>query len=446
MSKQEHWDAKHPIRTQNAEHMSNLTNRVLGNKFVGINEDVGRVFSLYNFILKHRQDPAAELRQKITENGKPIFSKEDIESIQQTVRSQVNTPYVQRLLAQSGGANTVKNGPQVEGPKVEGPKVDAHPLDADPSRSKFWDRAIRKIMAPISKRIPPSWDGALWYAFILYSLEQNTLIGPFLSTALDTITLSLPVVSDIVSDVAAELAGLVPMPYAAKAGDILGYAFSLIFVVFAVFLNMSRRHFGSAFKVSLEAVPVLGDVLTEGAQMFEVGAERYLQNRKRILKSVETVSPTAEHIANYYSPSDEIYAEGMKAPSLDPNVVIPAIKKEVIQYGLETSGLGNIIDQIPTTLPTVEQLNALAKSPPNAVANTKLNAVEKTQLNAVANTQLNAVANTKVNAVANTKLNTVAKTQPNALTKTQPKKGGYRRTQCLRSTRRRKTRKRRSRK
>jgi hypothetical protein len=220
------------------------------------------------------------------------------------------------------------------------------------------------------------------------------------------------------------------MPYAAKAGDILGYAFSLIFVVFAVFLNMSRRHFGSAFKVSLEAVPVLGDVLTEGAQMFEVGAERYLQNRKRILKSVETVSPTAEHIANYYSPSDEIYAEGMKAPSLDPNVVIPAIKKEVIQYGLETSGLGNIIDQIPTTLPTVEQLNALAKSP----------------LNAVAKSPLNAVAKSPLNAVAKSPLNTVAKSPPNALIKTQPKKGGYRRTQCLRSTRRRKTRKRRSRK
>ena len=430
MSKQEHWDAKHPIRTQNAEHMSNLANRVLGNKFIGINEDVGRVFSLYNFILKHRQDPAGELRQKITENGKPIFSKEDIESIQQTVRSQVNTPYVQRLLAQSGGANTVKNGPQAVGSKVEGPPLDAHPLNADPSRSKFWDRAIRKIMAPISKHIPPSWDGVLWYAFILYNLEQNALVGPFLSTALDTITLSLPVISDIVSDVAAELTGLVPMPYAAKAGDILGYAFSLIFVVFAVFLNMSRRHFGSAFKVSLEAVPVLGDVLTEGAQTFEIGAERYLQNRSRVLKSVKTVSPTAEHIANYYTPSDEISAEGEQAPSLDPDIVLPAIKKEVIQYGLESSGLGDIIDQIPTTLPTVEQLNALAKSPLNGVAKSPLNALAKAPLNVLAKAQPNALA----------------KAQPNAVAKTQSKKGGYRRTQCLRSTRRRKTRKRRSRK
>jgi hypothetical protein len=327
-----HWDTRHPIRTVDANRASNLANHILGNKFKGINDDVGRVFSLYNFLVNHRHVPASKLREQITENGKPLFSTADLESIQQTIASHMNTPYVRQL--QSGGA---------------------HSLDADPSRSKFWDRAIRKIMHPVTKRIPPSWDGILWYTFILYSLEQNSLIGPFLSTALDTITLSLPVLAELVSGAATELISLVPIPYAGKLGGVIGYVFSLIFVFFAVFMNMSRKHFGSAFKVSLEAVPILGDVLAEGSQMFETGAERYLQNRGRILKAVGTVSPTAERIANYYSPSNSIVEE---APSLDPAVVLPAIKKEVIHYGLESAGLENIV--IPNNLPTPEQLERLS--------------------------------------------------------------------------------------
>jgi hypothetical protein len=344
MPKQENWDANHPSHTENANRISNFTNRVLGNKFKGIENDVGRVFSLYNFIVKHRNLPANELREKITDNGNPIFSKDDIESIQKTVQSQVNTPYVKRLLAQSGGVHPV-------------------PVNvADPSRSMFWDRMIRNIMHPIAKRIPPSWDGLLWYTFILHSLEQNTLFGPFLSTALDTITLSLPVLSDLVSDVSSQILSLVPIPYAGKAGEILGYVLGLVFVIFAVFLNMSRKHFGSAFKVSLEAVPIIGDVLAEGSQMVETGAERYLLNRKRILKSVGTISPTTEQIVDYYSLSDEITEK--PAPSLNPTIVLPAIKKEVIQYGLKTSGLGDTIDKIPNNLPTAEALEAAAHATP----------------------------------------------------------------------------------
>ncbi len=465
----ENWTAEHPPHTEDANRMAKLTEHLLGNKFSGINSDVMRAFSLYNYLVKHRDTPTATLHQNITENGRPIFTKEQIDAMKKTINSHMEYPYVQRLLTKmSGGAkkgaepkadknakgaekNAKANGAEAkaneEGKEGEEAPAKGHPLDSDPSRSKFWDRMIRKIMHPIVKRIPEKFDGLLWYTFILYSLEQNELIGPFLSTALDTITLSLPILADLVTDTAGELIGLAPIPYAGKLGNVIGYALSLMFVFMAVLLNMSRKHFGTAFITSLEAIPMIGDVASDGAQKFEMGAERYLQNRKRLLKTVDAVSPTAEDIANYYSPSDKI--DDGPAPSLDPGVVMPAIKKDIMKYVLESSGLDDVINQIPDTLPTAESLEAMATGGPPAEgakngANAK-NGTNKANGNNAANGKnANAKngangnnANAKNGANGN---NANAKNGKNAAE--EPKKGGTRKKRCLQKSRKLNTRKR----
>jgi hypothetical protein len=192
---------------------------------------------------------------------------------------------------------------------------------------------MKKVGSPLKKSIPPSWDGVLWYFFILYHLEQMELIGPMIGTALDVVTLSLPVAADIVSDVITTIVSLAPIPYANFAGSAIGYAVSLCLIAFAVVLNGSRKHFGSAFKSSLEAVPVFGDILVEASQSIETGAERYLQARKKVLNSVNKISPSATQFLDYYSPDVEIHNEP------PPIVSIPEIKRNVIDYVAKESGI-----------------------------------------------------------------------------------------------------------
>ena len=453
------WDTSHPTHTIESNKIANITDRLLGNKFKGINDDVMRAFSLYNFVLKHINDPTEELRTKITQNGKPLFSDENLNSIVRVVRSQVNTPYAKHILRTEGKigggkvnvvqGKAVKAVPVAQTVPVQAVPVQtaqveaaqtaqaaqaeetAHPLDNDSSRSKFWDRIIRKIMRPVVKQIPSSWDGVLWYTFILYSLEQNQLFGPFLATAMDTITLSLPVVAELVAETAGELIGLAPVPYASQAGDIIGYVISLVFVLFAVFLNVSRKHFGSAFMASMGVIPVIGDVLMSGARMFEVGAERYLENRKRLLKSVELVSPTAEGIAEYYSPSEEMGEK--EAPTLNPDIVIPKIKQEIIHYGMEQSGLADIIDQIPTELPTAESLEKMALTKvKSGITNSITSATNKTIASAKAGI---------TNSITSATNKTIASAKAKTGILVASKKGGSRKKKCSNSCNRRKTRK-----
>lgn len=310
--------------TAHIEKMQTMTDYLLGHRFKGINTNVARVFSLYTFILHNLDTPIDVLQGKILENGKPLFTPEQLKQIVNVVRSQRNTPYARTIVGTRGGGV-------------------AGSLNDDPSRNKFWDRVIRKLAYPISSKLPESWNGVLWYAFFLYSLEQIDFIGPFLSTALDTITLSLPVMAEIVSEVAMQVIGFAPIPYAGKIGEAVGYGLSLMFVMFAIFINTSRKHFGSAFTSSLQAIPIIGDNLMSAAMSFETGSERYLRNRDRILQSVGKASPKAEAILDYYTPTTAVH-EG-PAPPID----LQGIKRNIADYAIRESGVGDMIDSATST-------------------------------------------------------------------------------------------------
>jgi hypothetical protein len=285
---------------------------------------VTRAFSLFRFLVTHRKQPVSELRKAIVDNGAPMFSEEDLESMLESVNSHLNDPYVQRLLKGDGGRQT---GRQTGGNAPTG----------DSTRNKFWDKAIRKIASTIGRFLPELCDGWTYYIFVLHSLEKMDPVGPFISTALDTITLSLPVLSDLTSVTVSGLIGLLPIPYAGIAGDVVGYVLGVLFLLFAINMNMSRKHFGSAFKVSLELLPIIGDVLAEAAVNFEVGAERYLINQDRMLKPLEPISPTAYKIINYYKPS----VEPQVGPA--PNWNIGKVKSEVLQYAEATLGVNKLL-------------------------------------------------------------------------------------------------------
>lgn len=173
---------------------------------------------------------------------------------------------------------------------------------ADP-RNKIWDAFLARVTRTWPEKFPPSWDGLLWYLFILHNLEQLEIIGPLVSTLLDTVTLSLPTLADMAEDILSKLLLLAPIPYAGLAGEMLGYAVAVVFSLIAAGLSTSRRRYGDAMKAALEVVPVMGDVLAQGAQSFEIGADRYELNRAKFLESLGRVSPNAAAYFAYRFPT-----------------------------------------------------------------------------------------------------------------------------------------------
>lgn len=267
----------------------------------GIESNVGKAFNLYRFLATHLHTPAADLVDKITENGKPLFTETDIADMQAVIATHVDTPYFKQITGRGqrgGGAAAAAPAAVVGGPAAI----------IDPTRSKFWDKLIRKMTHTIGGFLPiaelcKNWE---FYVFFLYSLEQFEMIGPFVSMALDSITLSLPVLSDLASTGIESMFMLLPIPYAALIGEVVGYIVGTLFLLFAIMLNTNRKHFGSAFKVSLELIPMFGDILAEAAVNFEVAMERAMASRERMLGSLKTLSPTAYAAADYYVPSVNI--------------------------------------------------------------------------------------------------------------------------------------------
>jgi hypothetical protein len=316
--------------------------RFLIPKVPGIDANIGKVFNLYRFLVSHIHMPAEQLAPRITEGGRPMFEVAELKQILNQLRKQKDTPYFKRI-----AAGSIQHGGQYI----------ASVLDADPTRSKFWDKWIRKMTHTIGTYLPTTpfsdlcknWD---FYIYFLYSLEQVELIGPFVSAALDSVTLSLPVLSDLASTTVESIFVLLPVPYAAVIGQVLGYAIGTLFLLFALFMNINRKHFGSAFKVSLELIPMFGDILAEAAVNFELAMERGMVSRERMLGAVKDISPTMYSIADYYVPSVDI------KNSAPPTNIFSRNTVDKIGQNLKTYTLTHL----PIQPEKVEKASALASN------------------------------------------------------------------------------------
>jgi hypothetical protein len=271
-------------------------------------------------------------------------------------------------------------------------------------------------MYPITSNIPPSWDGLLWYVFFLHSLEQIDGIGPIVSTMLDTISLTLPAIPDLLQMIAPRIAGL--FPWGNWVGEAIVIVAALIFNTLAVFINIQRKHFGTAFKTAVDTIPFVGDTLAEFLIRFETGADRYEVNRHRILNQIEPVSPTLEHYINYWSPTVDMKTD---AP---PHWDLPAIKQDVKDYALKESGLdkveGVFSDPSAMLSSTIDKAQAQVTNAVTQATNAVTNTVTKAT---------NTVTNT-VTKATNTVTNPIKKATNIATSKTPKKstKGGSRHT------------------
>jgi hypothetical protein len=294
--------------------LGHLAEKSLGKLYPKIGANVAININLYVFILKHLKKPDTELAKMIRKNNKQVFSVAEIAAIKKKLET--HSKYInfnQILGIQTGGSAAV-----------------------DETRNGFWDKMIRKITAPLSAKMTPMGNYILWWIHILYHLEQQDLYGPFISQSLDVVTLSLPVLAEIAEDMTGKVFSLAPVPYASFLGDAVGYLISLMFVLTAVLINNSRKHFGSAFVVALDAVPLFGEMLSMAANNFEKGANRFEINKKKMVGSVSKISPSAGQIIYSYVPDSNIHTEPL--PPIDTG----KITQEIEQYAQKKSGLSDL--------------------------------------------------------------------------------------------------------
>lgn len=290
------WNYNDPPSNPLIDKLGFFTREMYAESMPHSDENMIRFFSLYNFILQNLTVPPAELAKRIVQDGAPMYKPEEVVAIQKKIGIQRNLPLAQRLLKQSGGAAAPK--------PAEGAGGKVSELDSDPSRSKLFDRIVRTRMYPLVQKIPPAFDGFIPFVFFLYGLEQMEVIGPIVGSFLDAITLGLPLLTNAIKLAVKTGISLAPIPYAGFLGDIAAYLIGLFFLIIAFTMNTGRKMFGTAFKNTLEMVPLIGENLFQGAVTFETGFERYLKNKNRFVESLGKVSPHMAQFVEYWAPSE----------------------------------------------------------------------------------------------------------------------------------------------
>jgi hypothetical protein len=314
--------------------LGQIANEVLGKLYPNIGANVAININLYMFLLKNIDKSDSELAKSITQKNKQIFTAKTIGNIKRKISEQKDLLSIfkkEASFTQKGGKPGV-----------------------DKTRSGFWDKLFRKLAYPISSRMPPIGTWFFWWIHILYHMEQQKIYGPLISQFLDTITLTLPILSELVESMMPKIFDLLPIPYAGIVGDVIVYFISLIFIFIAVLINNSRQHFGQAFIIALDAIPLLGETLSLAATNLEKGADRYGNYKNRMINSIGDISPTAGNIIYSYTPDVEIHHEPI------PSLNIDKIGDEFSEYAEKKSGLTALQDKITDKIDSVTP-NAIKK-------------------------------------------------------------------------------------
>ena len=125
--------------------------------------------------------------------------------------------------------------------------------------------------------------------FFLGTLRDLPIFGPFVGASMDIVSGYLPVLASTVQTTVPNLVGLLPIPYAAFAGEAVAYAISAMMMFFNVMTTASQGEFDEAAITILGLVPVLGpnlmNFVTKGQRIYE----KLEENKEAILTSIEEI-------------------------------------------------------------------------------------------------------------------------------------------------------------
>lgn len=366
-SKPNIWNYDDPPLTPLVSKLGSLAGGMYSSVIKDAKVGIDRFFSLYLFVLRNLDKSPETLRTAILNKGVPIFSVEELRTIMNTIKSQKTLPFAQRLLANAQIGGQPKNlsmgamssaglgslvGIATKGvPKPSLPVSLETPTnvigaaaagataapgeDDNPATKKFWDLFFKKRLAPsLATYVPTQKDQATPLIFALYGLENLETVGPLISTFLDSVTLGLPTIGELLGIGAGTLIQLAPIPYAGIIADGTAYAISLLFIMISSLMSLSRKQFGTAFTVGLGAVPIIGDTLSDAALLFEKQYERYVFNKKRLLKSVDEVSPHTAEFLDYWAP--DVVPKTGPPPTLDgEDILLDVMGDSIAAHGID---------------------------------------------------------------------------------------------------------------
>jgi hypothetical protein len=337
------WNYNDPPLIPLVSKIGNLANNLYSKYIPHAGAGIVRFLSLYLFILRNLDVQPAVLRTRIVSDGRPIFTLEQMRANMETIQSQRDSPLARRLLGQVGGqkteapaTSTSNNAPSAATAASATSNKAAEPVDDNPSRSKFWDIVIQNQIATASKYIPPTFNSLIPVIFVLYGLEQLELVGPLISTFLDSITLGLPILGELLGSTVATFISVAPVPYAGVVADVAAHLISMIFISISAVMSVSRKQFGTSFTVGLGALPLVGEQLSDAALLFEKQFERYEYNKKKILASVDKVSPHVAEVIDYWTPEKtELIKSGPPVLFDTDELILDVLEKSIAERGPE---------------------------------------------------------------------------------------------------------------
>jgi len=410
------WNLQTHARSPKEQQIEIFMEKATGYKFPTLSKKFASMFSLYNFLNERQNVDPAILQSHITDDtGKPMFSLNDLKEIQATIRKQTSGPmsndnarqilehvknvYSPLLNAQytpqpTRGGRRNKRGNKrskryrrhtggappsisLRDPSAPGydPSDDVfggpqRPGFRDTSRDGFFDRIFLKLgniyeNSPIALKFSHKWDGIFWFMYLLYNLENIDLIGPFLSSGLDAyvvgVRMAVDAVHEHVPGVLSKVGSILPIGVGGFAGEALGQVIATVaggfMLIGTVIVSMSRKHFGDAFKQSLEMIPMLGDFLLTFAMSMETNLDRLNNYRNKLVHQLENVSPTLFEFVDYWVPKLEPIP-----PNPPPIPTIAAIKDDIIEMAAEKSGAKEALEGVQNA--TANPLGAIGQLPP----------------------------------------------------------------------------------
>lgn len=358
-------------------------NAATGHRNIDFSKKITYVFSLYPFLVEHKDDDPEHVRQLVLDGGIPLFSLEDMTSILKTVQDQSSNEYMtmdisgarQRiynlLKKQQGGSDPIpSSSTPIYDPMDDMFGATKRPGFVDKTRNGFYDRMARKLQTmyentpwtPKTNKL----DGLFWYIFLLYNLENMDVFGPTFSIALDAYVLGTRVLVDGLDEFIPKLLTIVGgiFPGGGLLGTIGGEMIALIIgdilLLGTVIVSLSRKQFGDAFKNSLEMIPFLGDFLLTFALTAETQLDRINAYRHKYVDMLGQVSPRLERYADYWVPKLEPET-GLPPPSM----TLADIQDDVLQKVQEIPGVKDALEtaqKVSDPSALIEQAQAKAIS------------------------------------------------------------------------------------
>ena len=363
------WNLQSVDLTPEETKILKFINAATGHRSANLSKKITYLFSLYPFLVKHKDDDPEQVRQLVLDGNEPLFSLEDMTYLLKTIREELTTPEymtmdisgarqrIYNLLKkqQGGGDPIVPPNPQTPASSYD-PKDDMfgatkRPGFVDKTRNGFYDRVARKLQTmyentpwtPKTNKL----DGLFWYIFLLYNLENMDIFGPTFSMALDAYVLGTRVLVDGLDEFIpmsmSVLGGILPIGVGglggAAAGEIITLIIGDILLLGTIIVSLSRKRFGDAFKNSILMIPFIGDFLMTFALTAETQVERINAYRHKYVDMLGQVSPRLERYADYWVPK----LEPVTGPP-PPPVTLTDIQDDVLQKVQEIPGVKDALE------------------------------------------------------------------------------------------------------